>query len=128
MKPAGYGQHPPPLSLGPSSAATPPASSGRTLVRSVSDRKAFGPGDQPNSAALPTWGYDFDPGVATRAVAAKARLLEDFESRYWRRLLEASGGIQRDTVRAIAETGVDRISIGSLTKDIRAVDYSLRVI
>ena len=43
-------------------------------------------------------------------------------------LLEASGGIQRDTVRAIAETGVDRISIGSLTKDIRAVDYSLRVI
>jgi nicotinate-nucleotide pyrophosphorylase (carboxylating) len=30
-------------------------------------------------------------------------------------------------VRAIAETGVDRISIGSLTKDIRAVDYSLRV-
>ena len=45
-----------------------------------------------------------------------------------RALLEASGGIQRDTVRAIAETGVDRISIGSLTKDIRAVDYSLRVI
>jgi len=43
-------------------------------------------------------------------------------------LLEASGGIQRDTVRAIAETGVDRISVGSLTKDIRAVDYSLRVV
>ena len=45
-----------------------------------------------------------------------------------RALLEASGGIQRDAVKAIAETGVDRISIGSLTKDIRAVDYSLRVI
>ena len=45
-----------------------------------------------------------------------------------RALLEASGGIQRDTVRAIAETGVDRISIGSLTKDVRAVDYSLRVV
>lgn len=45
-----------------------------------------------------------------------------------RAVLEASGGIQRDTVRAIAETGVDRISIGSLTKDVRAVDYSLRVI
>ncbi|HEU0228958.1 MAG TPA: carboxylating nicotinate-nucleotide diphosphorylase [Burkholderiaceae bacterium] len=44
-----------------------------------------------------------------------------------RALLEASGGINHDTVRAIAETGVDRISIGSLTKDIRAVDYSLRV-
>lgn len=45
-----------------------------------------------------------------------------------RALLEASGGINLQTVRAIAETGVDRISIGSLTKDIRATDYSLRVI
>ena len=45
-----------------------------------------------------------------------------------RALLEASGGINFDTVRAIAETGVDRISIGSLTKDIRAVDYSLRIV
>jgi nicotinate-nucleotide pyrophosphorylase (carboxylating) len=44
-----------------------------------------------------------------------------------RALLEASGGINVDTVRAIAETGVDRISIGSLTKDVRATDYSLRV-
>ena len=45
-----------------------------------------------------------------------------------RALLEASGGINRDTVRAFAETGVDRISIGSLTKDVRATDYSLRVL
>ena len=45
-----------------------------------------------------------------------------------RALLEASGGINLVTVRAIAETGVDRISIGSLTKDVRAVDYSLRVL
>ena len=43
-------------------------------------------------------------------------------------LLEASGGISREKIRAIAETGVDRISIGSLTKDIKATDYSLRVI
>jgi nicotinate-nucleotide pyrophosphorylase (carboxylating) len=40
--------------------------------------------------------------------------------------LEASGGIALDSVRAIAQTGVDRISIGSLTKDIQAVDLSLR--
>jgi nicotinate-nucleotide pyrophosphorylase (carboxylating) len=40
--------------------------------------------------------------------------------------LEASGGINFDTVRKIAETGVDRISIGSLTKDIKAVDLSMR--
>jgi nicotinate-nucleotide pyrophosphorylase (carboxylating) len=45
-----------------------------------------------------------------------------------RALLEASGGINLQTVRAIAETGVDRISIGSLTKDVRATDYSLRII
>ena len=45
-----------------------------------------------------------------------------------RALLEASGGINMDTVRAIAETGVDRISIGSLTKDVRATDYSLRIL
>ena len=45
-----------------------------------------------------------------------------------RAVLEASGGIERDTVRAIAQTGVDRISIGSLTKDIKATDYSLRVV
>ncbi|MEC4719398.1 carboxylating nicotinate-nucleotide diphosphorylase [Noviherbaspirillum sp. CPCC 100848] len=45
-----------------------------------------------------------------------------------RAVLEASGGINMSTVRAIAETGVDRISIGSLTKDVRATDYSLRVI
>ncbi len=42
--------------------------------------------------------------------------------------LEASGGITLDTVRDIAATGVDRISIGSLTKDVRATDYSLRVL
>ena len=41
--------------------------------------------------------------------------------------LEASGGITLDNVRAIAETGVDRISIGALTKDIAAVDLSLRM-
>jgi nicotinate-nucleotide pyrophosphorylase (carboxylating) len=40
--------------------------------------------------------------------------------------LEASGGIALDTVRAIAETGVDRISIGGLTKNVQAVDLSMR--
>ncbi len=44
-----------------------------------------------------------------------------------RALLEASGGVNLQTVRAIAATGVDRISVGSLTKDIQAIDYSLRV-
>lgn len=43
-------------------------------------------------------------------------------------LLEASGGVSLQSVRGIAETGVDRISIGSLTKDLRATDFSLRII
>ena len=42
--------------------------------------------------------------------------------------LEVSGGVQLDQVREIAATGVDRISIGALTKDIKAVDLSMRVI
>ena len=41
--------------------------------------------------------------------------------------IEASGSVSLDTVRAIAETGVDYISIGSLTKHIRAVDLSMRL-
>lgn len=45
-----------------------------------------------------------------------------------RALLEASGGITHDSVRAIAQTGVDRISVGSLTKDVKAVDYSMRIV
>ena len=40
--------------------------------------------------------------------------------------LEASGGIDLKSVRAVAETGVHRISVGSLTKDIEALDLSLR--
>ncbi|MET0028648.1 MAG: carboxylating nicotinate-nucleotide diphosphorylase [Candidatus Thiodiazotropha sp.] len=39
--------------------------------------------------------------------------------------LEASGGITLDTIRGIAETGVDDISVGALTKDVRAVDLSM---
>jgi nicotinate-nucleotide pyrophosphorylase (carboxylating) len=61
---------------------------------------------------------NFDLGMMREAVQVNAG----------RALLEASGGIHLDTVRAIAETGVDRISIGSLTKDVRATDYSLRIV
>ncbi|HEX2830122.1 MAG TPA: carboxylating nicotinate-nucleotide diphosphorylase [Burkholderiales bacterium] len=42
--------------------------------------------------------------------------------------LEASGGITLSNVREIAETGVDRISIGGLTKDVKAVDLSMRFV
>ncbi len=45
-----------------------------------------------------------------------------------RALLEVSGGVELDQLRWIAATGVDRISIGRLTKDVKAVDYSMRVL
>jgi nicotinate-nucleotide pyrophosphorylase (carboxylating) len=71
------------------------------------------------------------------AAGAESILLDNFspdlmyeavKANNGRALLEASGGVNMATVRAIAETGVDRISIGSLTKDIRATDYSLRIV
>jgi nicotinate-nucleotide pyrophosphorylase (carboxylating) len=43
-----------------------------------------------------------------------------------RAVLEVSGGVNLSTVRDIAATGVDRISIGALTKDIKAIDFSMR--
>lgn len=52
------------------------------------------------------------------AVARTARTAE----------LEASGGIGLENVRLVAETGVDRISIGGLTKDVSAIDLSMRVV
>jgi nicotinate-nucleotide pyrophosphorylase (carboxylating) len=44
-----------------------------------------------------------------------------------RALLEVSGGVDLERIRAIAATGVDRISVGKLTKDVRAIDYSMRL-
>ena len=44
-----------------------------------------------------------------------------------RALLEVSGGVTLDALRQIAATGVDRVSIGKLTKDIAAIDFSMRV-
>jgi nicotinate-nucleotide pyrophosphorylase (carboxylating) len=41
--------------------------------------------------------------------------------------LEASGGVNESTLRAIAEIGVDYVSIGALTKDVKAVDLSMRM-
>lgn len=61
---------------------------------------------------------NFELGKMREAVALNAG----------RALLEASGGVSLDSVRAIAETGVDRISVGSLTKDVKATDYSLRIV
>jgi len=71
------------------------------------------------------------------AAGAKSILIDNFTTAQMkaavaftqsRALLEASGGVNLDQLRTIAETGVDRISIGKLTKDISAVDYSMRIL
>ncbi|HAJ71099.1 MAG TPA: carboxylating nicotinate-nucleotide diphosphorylase, partial [Methylophilaceae bacterium] len=70
------------------------------------------------------------------AAGAKSILLDNFNldqlreavsENQGRAILEASGNVNLLTIRAIAETGVNRISIGSLTKHIHAIDLSMRV-
>jgi nicotinate-nucleotide pyrophosphorylase (carboxylating) len=60
---------------------------------------------------------NFDLAAMREAVAVNAG----------RARLEASGGVNEQTLRAIAETGVDYISIGTLTKDCKAIDLSMRL-
>jgi nicotinate-nucleotide pyrophosphorylase (carboxylating) len=55
-----------------------------------------------------------------------AQLHEAVRVNAGRAILEVSGGVNMSSVRAIASTGVDRISIGALTKDVKAVDFSMR--
>jgi nicotinate-nucleotide pyrophosphorylase (carboxylating) len=71
---------------------------------------------------------------ACRAGAARvlldnfdARMLESAVARFRGRIeLEASGGIDLESIRAIAECGVDFISVGAITKHLRATDFSMR--
>ena len=58
---------------------------------------------------------------------SEAMMVEAVALTAGRALLEVSGGVAIEQLRWIAATGVDRISIGRLTKDVSAVDYSLRV-
>ncbi len=71
------------------------------------------------------------------AAGAKSILIDNFTTEQMkeavtftngRALLEASGGIDLNQMRAIAATGVDRISLGKLTKDVNAVDFSMRIL
>ncbi|HUO82487.1 MAG TPA: carboxylating nicotinate-nucleotide diphosphorylase [Gammaproteobacteria bacterium] len=66
---------------------------------------------------------NFTPGALRRAV----QLARDFGAAHGSRVeLEASGGVDLGAVRGIAESGVDFISAGALTKHVRAIDLSLR--
>jgi nicotinate-nucleotide pyrophosphorylase (carboxylating) len=77
-------------------------------------------------------------GELQEALAAGARMilldnmsLEDMREAVrineGRAVLEISGGVTMDTLRTFAETGVDRISVGTLTKDVKAIDFSMRL-
>ena len=79
---------------------------------------------------------NLDELVQALAAGAPLILLDNFsladmrhavQVTHGRALLEASGNITLEAVRVVAETGVDRISVGSLTKHIRAVDLSMRI-
>lgn len=63
---------------------------------------------------------NFELAQLRSAVALTAKLTNG------RTILEASGGIMLENVRTVAQTGVHRISVGSLTKDVQAVDLSMR--
>jgi nicotinate-nucleotide pyrophosphorylase (carboxylating) len=69
---------------------------------------------------------DLREAVALRDAATRAPFTTGGESKY--RELEASGNVDLDTLRPIAETGVDFISVGALTKHLRAIDYSMRFV
>jgi nicotinate-nucleotide pyrophosphorylase (carboxylating) len=56
-----------------------------------------------------------------------SRMREAVVTTAGRALLEASGGVSFEDLRAIVATGVDRISVGALTKHVRAVDFSMRI-
>jgi nicotinate-nucleotide pyrophosphorylase (carboxylating) len=62
------------------------------------------------------------------ATMARAVELRDSSGRKGHVELEASGGVSLETVRTIAETGVDRISVGALTHSASALDISLEVV
>jgi nicotinate-nucleotide pyrophosphorylase (carboxylating) len=80
---------------------------------------------------------NFDELEQAIVVAADRILIDDFSLADMRRAvaisagrvpLEVSGGLDLDRVRAIAETGVDCLSIGGLSKHVRAIDFSLRML
>jgi nicotinate-nucleotide pyrophosphorylase (carboxylating) len=81
---------------------------------------------------------DLEGAAEAFAAGARALLLDNFSLEMQREAvalrdrvapeatLEASGGVSLDSVRAIAETGVDYISVGGITKHLRAIDLSMR--
>ena len=98
----------------------------RTTPYYVTDHPDTKRGNQANNAAR------------EQGMRDKNRVMADFTDRAANReaaainsgraVLEASGNVTLETIRGIAETGVDRISVGALTKDVKALDLSMRFV
>ena len=71
---------------------------------------------------------NFNVEMIKKAVRRTVERKTPAEKEGMRAELEVSGGVNTANVRLIAETGIDRISVGELTKSIRATDYSLRIV
>jgi len=69
---------------------------------------------------------DFDLAALRQAVTVRDAHAAETNTKP--KELEASGSVDLDTLRAVAETGVDFISIGAMTKHVRAIDYSMRFV
>lgn len=101
--------------------------------QALRDAEAFAPENMPVQVEV----ENLDELEAAIAGGAKLILLDNFTIEQMHRavaitgsraILEASGGITLTNLREVAETGVSRISIGSLTKDIKAVDLSMFIV
>lgn len=102
------------------------------IANAVAQARALAPG-KPVEVEVETF-EELDQALAAHC---EIIMLDDFDLESMRRAvlhtagrakLEASGGVSESTLRAIAETGVDYISIGGLTKHCRATDLSMRII
>ncbi|RNE88444.1 carboxylating nicotinate-nucleotide diphosphorylase [Marichromatium sp. AB31] len=106
------------LAAGSIAAAVTAAQALQTGLEIIVEVESLAELEQALAAGAPTVLLDnFDNDQLREAVALNAG----------RARLEASGGVNLETIRAIAETGVDRISVGALTKDVTAVDLSMRL-
>ena len=77
---------------------------------------------------LPIWAGGTEPaGLDDLPLEMLERAVAENRRRGHPLKLEASGSISLETVRAVAATGVDFVSVGALTKHVRAIDLSMRL-
>ncbi|MFQ5995889.1 MAG: carboxylating nicotinate-nucleotide diphosphorylase [Acidiferrobacterales bacterium] len=102
-----------------------------SITRAVQGAKATVPQDVPIEVEV----ENLDELKEALSAGASNLLLDNFslenlrtavEQTHGRATLEASGGITLENIRSVAETGVDYISVGELTKNVTAVDFSMR--